>query len=76
MKSSVAIVILASELPDPGQLSFAPILGAVGFFVSGLLARLRGVSDEERTRSADRGTWVGIGIGLAVWLLGFPIHAL
>lgn len=76
MKTGIAFVLLASQLPDPGQLSFAPILGAVGYFVAGLVAHVHGVPDNERGRLADLGTWVGIGVGLAVWLLGFAIDLL
>lgn len=70
------LVHLASELPDPGQMSFAPLMGALGLFVGGLVAHLRGASDEARARWTSRGTWWGIGVGLAVWLLGFAIHPL
>jgi hypothetical protein len=70
------IVVFASRLPDPGQLSFAPLMGAVGLFVGGLLAHLRGASDAERSRLTSVGTWSGIGFGLVVWSLGFAIHPL
>ncbi|HKG37999.1 MAG TPA: hypothetical protein VKB25_03340 [Conexibacter sp.] len=76
MTSRSAIVVLASELPDPGQLSFAPLMGAVGLFIGGLLGHLRGVSDDERSRLTNVGTWSGIGFGLVVWFLGFAIHPL
>ena len=69
-------VVLASELPDPGQMSFVPLTGAVGLFVGGLVAHVRGSSDEERGRLTGLGTWCGLGGGLVVWLLGFAIDLL
>lgn len=76
MKIGIAFVLLASQLPDPGQLSLAPILGAVGFFVAGFVAYVSGVPNDERARMADLGTWIGIGVGLVVWLLGFAMDLL
>lgn len=70
------VIVLASELPDPGQMSFAPIMGAVGLFVGGLVVHLRGGSDEERARLTNLGTWIGIGVGLAIWGLGFAMDLL
>lgn len=74
--TSRAIVVLASQPPDPGQLSFAPLMGAVGLFVGGLVAHLRGASEEERSRLVNIGTWSGIGFGLVVWSLDFAIDRL
>lgn len=76
MSLLIGLVLLTSELPDPGQMSFAPIMGAVGMFVGGLVALLRGRSDVERARLTNLGTWTGIGVGLAVWGLGFAIDLL
>lgn len=76
MMALLIALVLASELPDPGQLSFAPLMGAVGMFVGGLWAHLRGASADERSRLTNVGTWSGIGFGIAVWLLGFAIHPL
>lgn len=65
------ILALGSELPDPGQMSFGPLMGAVGLFISGLLAHVRGVTHEQRARWVGIGTWSGTGVGFAVWMLGF-----
>jgi hypothetical protein len=70
------ILVLASELPDPGQMSFAPLMGTVGLFVSGFIAELRGVSHEQRARWVAIGTWAGTGVGFAVWMLGFAMDPL
>lgn len=72
----LVVIVLASELPDPGQLSFAPLMGAVGLFVGGLVAHARGVSPEERARWISAGTWSGIGVGVVIWMLGFAIGLL
>jgi hypothetical protein len=76
MMSPLIALVLASELPDPGQLSFAPLMGAVGLFVGGVWAHLRGASDDERSRLTNVGTWSGVGFRLVVWILGFAIHPL
>lgn len=72
----VLIVLLASELPDPGQMSFAPLMGAVGLFAGGLVAHVRGVSREERTHWISVGMWSGTGVGFAIWMLGFATDVL
>ena len=72
----LAVIVLASELPDPGQMSFAPLMGAVGLFAGGLVAQVRGVSREERTHWISVGMWSGTGVGFAIWMLGFATDLL
>ena len=72
----LTLVLLASELPHPGQMSLAPLMGAAGLFVGGLVAHVRGVSHERRARLIGIGTWSGTGIGFAVWMLGFALDLL
>jgi hypothetical protein len=74
--TALAVLVLASELPDPGQMSFAPLMGAVGLFAGGLVAHVRGVSHEERTRWISVGTWSGTGVGFAISMLGFATDLL
>jgi hypothetical protein len=69
-------LLLASALPDVGQASFVPLMGSVGFFVGGLLARLRGVPLAARSHWMSVGTWVGIGVGGAIWFLTYAIDRL
>ena len=70
------ILVLASELPDPGQMSFGPLMGGAGLFVSGLVAQVLGMSHEQRARWVAIGTWAGTGVGFAVWMLGFAMDPL
>jgi hypothetical protein len=72
----VLIVLLTSELPDPGMPYFVPLMGTVGLFVGGLIAHLRGVPPDERQRWAGTGTWAGIGIGGAVWMFIYAMDRL
>ena len=72
----VLIVLLTSELPDPGMPYFVPFIGTVGLFVAGLVAHLRGISPDERSRWISAGTWVGLGIGGAVWIAVYAIDRL
>jgi len=72
----VLLILLTSELPDPGMPYFAPLMGAVGFFVGGLLAHLRSVAADERSRWAGTGMWVGIGVGGTIWTLVYVIDRL
>ncbi|HEU4704032.1 MAG TPA: hypothetical protein VFS37_16235 [Conexibacter sp.] len=64
----VLLILLASELPDPGMPHFVPLMGTLGLFVGGLAAHLRGIPAEERSRCTGTGTWAGIGVGGAVWI--------
>jgi hypothetical protein len=57
-------------------MTFAPLMGAVGLFLGGLVAHLRGVPHEKRTHWMNVGTWSGTGIGIAVWMLGFATDLL
>ncbi len=72
----VLIVLLTSELPDPGMPYFVPFMGTVGLFVGGLAAHVRGVSADERSRWAGIGTWADIGIGGVVWIAVYVIDRL
>ena len=54
----VPLVLLTSSLPDPGMPSFVPLMGTVGLFIGGLVAHLRGIPADERSRWTGTGTWV------------------
>jgi len=72
----VDLVLLTSELPDPGMPYFAPLVGTIGFFVGGLLAHLRHIPADERSRWTGSGTWVGIGVGGAIWAVVYAMDRL
>jgi hypothetical protein len=71
-----AIVQGAAELPEFGQPAFVPLMGSVGFFVGGLLAHIRRVPPDERSRWMGVGTWAGLGVGRAIWILVFATDLL
>lgn len=68
--------LLAAVLPDPGQPSFVPLMGSAGFFIGGLFAHIRGVPATQRSHWMGAGTWVGIGVGGAVWFLTYAMDRL
>jgi hypothetical protein len=72
----VLIVLLTAELPDPGMPYFAPLVGGIGYFVGGLLAEIRRVSADERSRWTGTGMWAGIGIGGAIWAVVYAMDRL
>lgn len=76
MIGPLLIVLLAAELPDPGHPSFAGLIGVVGYFLGGLLARVRRVPAQDRSRWMGAGMWAGIGCGGAVWILCVAIDRL
>jgi hypothetical protein len=76
MTPFVLLILLTSELPDPGMPYFVPLMGTVGLFVGGLVAHIRGISPEERSRWTSTGTWAGIGIGAAVWAVVYAMDRL
>jgi hypothetical protein len=73
MTALLLVVLLASELPDPGQPSFATLCAGYGMFVAGGLAWLR-----RRPISPDAGAGgvAGFGIGLVAWLAALAIDRL
>ncbi len=72
----VLLILLTSELPDPGMPYFVPLMGTIGLFVGGLVAHLRDLPPDERPRWTGTGTWVGVGIGGAVWIVVYVIDRL
>jgi hypothetical protein len=76
MTPLVALILLTSELPDPGQPAFVPLAGSVDLFLGGLLALAKRVPPEERSRWMGAGTWAGIGFGGAVWIIAITMDRL
>jgi hypothetical protein len=69
MSAMDVVAVVAATLPDPGNPSFVPFMGGFGLFVGGLVAHLRGLGADERARLMGVGTWFGIGLGGAVWIV-------
>lgn len=72
----VAIVLLTSELPDPGKLCTVTFASAFGGFLGGAIGRARsGSRDRVKDLTVD-GAFVGFALGFAGWLIAFAIHRL
>ena len=70
------LVLAATELPDPGKLSIVAFGGLVGTFIGGLVPRIRRLPAERWTPMTAHGTWVGIGLGFALWFGAIAIDRL
>ncbi|HEX4806988.1 MAG TPA: hypothetical protein VFU94_13910 [Conexibacter sp.] len=69
----LVLVLLTSELPDPGAPMFPGICAGYGGFVAGLLAWRRRLSIGPRVTG---GSVVGFGVGLLCWLTALAIDRL
>lgn len=69
----VAIVLLSSELPDPGLPSFTTLCAGFGMFLGGVLGWLR---RRPVAPLVTGGGVVGFGVGLVGWLTVLAIDRL
>jgi hypothetical protein len=76
MIALVRIVLLSSELPDPGRLSTAAYASLLGGFVGGLLGRLQGHSRDRINGLTADGAFVGFGVAFIGWLVVAAIDRL
>jgi hypothetical protein len=65
----VLIVLLTSELPDPGQPAFPNICGTFGGFAGMAIGMGRRFPWERTMKLAAQGGAVGYGIGFAIWFV-------
>lgn len=72
----VVLILLTSELPDPGKVGTVTFAGGFGAFVGALVAHLRGHSSEQAAHLVRRGMLVGFGSGLIGWTVSFAIYRL
>jgi hypothetical protein len=72
----VVLVLLTSELPDPGKLGTITLAGALGGFVGAMLAIVRRRPSQVAADMTRVGMVLGIGAGLAGWLVAFAIDRL
>ena len=76
MTSIVVLVMLASELPDPGRLAFPGVCGTFGGFVGMAVGMGRRLPWERTTQLAAQGGVVGYGVGFVGWLTAVAIDRL
>jgi hypothetical protein len=72
----VTLVLLASELPDPGQPTFPNICGTFGGFIGMAIGIGRRVAWEQTMKLAAQVGAVGYGIGFGIWLVLVAIDLL
>jgi len=72
----VLLILLTSELPDPGRVSTVTFAATFGSVVGALVAHLRGLSSQRAGDATRIGLIVGFGAGLLGWLLAFAIDRL
>ena len=69
MTLPVLIVLLTSDLPDPGQPAFPNICGTFGGFVGMAIGMGRRFAWERTMKTAAQVGAAGYGIGFAIWLI-------
>jgi len=74
--SLLVVVLLTSELPDPGKPSTIALAGTLGAFVGALVAECRKLPSGPAGDLTRRGMVVGAGAGLGAWLAVFAIDLL
>jgi hypothetical protein len=72
----IMLVLLTSELPDPGRLTTAGLASLLGGFVGGCIGRLRHRSRERIRDLTLDGGYVGFGVGFIGWLIAIAIDRL
>lgn len=65
----VHIVLLTSDLPEPGQPAFPNICGTFGGFAGMAIGMGRRLAWERTMKLAAQVGAVGYGIGFAIWLM-------
>ena len=76
MTPFVLLILLTSELPDPGRLAFPGICGTFGGFVGMATGMSRRLAWERTTKLAAQGGAVGYGVGFVGWLVAVAIDRL
>jgi drug/metabolite transporter (DMT)-like permease len=71
-----AIVVLAADLPDPGNPSFMTLGAGCGGFLGGLIGHARRHPQERVRQFIAEGGLVGFGAGFVCWLIALAIDRL
>jgi hypothetical protein len=69
----VLIVLLTSELPDPGRFSFMTNCAGLGMFVGGIVGWVR---RRPLAPFVTGGSMIGFGVGLGCWIVAVAIDRL
>jgi hypothetical protein len=72
----LVLVLLTSELPDPGKPGTISLAGMLGGFAGALLAIVRRRPSQVAGDMARVGMVIGVGAGLAGWLIVLAIDRL
>jgi len=72
----LVIVLLTSELPDPGRIATITFVGTFGACVGVFVAHVRRLPSERAGDLMRIGMLVGFGTGLLGWLAAFAIDRL
>jgi hypothetical protein len=72
----VLLVLLTSELPDPGMPSTVTFFGGIGAFVGALVAHLRRLPSTSAGDATRMGMMIGVGTGLVGWTVALAIDRL
>ena len=72
----IVLVLLTSELPDPGKLATVGLASLLGGFVGGCIGRLRHRSRERIHDLTLDGGYVGFGVGFTMWLIAIATDRL
>jgi hypothetical protein len=70
------IVVLAAQLPDPGNPFFATLGAGCGGFAGGVVGYLRRHPEERVRRLMTDGSLIGFGTGFVCWLVALAIDRL
>jgi hypothetical protein len=76
MMPFVVLILLTSELPDPGKPSTVTFLGGIGAFVGALVAQLRRLPSTRAGDATRIGMVLGVGAGLVGWTVALAIDRL
>jgi hypothetical protein len=76
MTPLVVLILLTSELPDPGRTGTITLAGGLGAFAGAMIAYLRRLPSQAASDMTRIGMLLGVGAGLAGWLVAFAIDRL
>ena len=72
----VLLILLATDLPDPGQPSTVTFFGGIGAFVGAAVAYLRGLPSAAAGDATRIGMVIGVAAGLVGWTVALAIDRL
>jgi membrane protein YqaA with SNARE-associated domain len=70
------LILLTSELPDPGRLAMVAYVSLLGGFVGSLIGRLCRRPRERVNEMAADGAFVGFGVAFIGWVVAVAIDRL